>query len=135
MWFEIQVLQIAKCVSYSEMAAWMWTLLCLVLFGGQQGSQIKQIPTKYSQGESTKFLILTVVCILCIVGVLLASTVVYCLRHRSHHKLKEKLTNLGTDSGGDATATYQVGGVTDSSESKKKSFKYFICFVLHAKSF
>uniref|UniRef100_A0A671Z1E4 Receptor-type tyrosine-protein phosphatase N2-like n=1 Tax=Sparus aurata TaxID=8175 RepID=A0A671Z1E4_SPAAU len=71
------------------------------------GSQINQIPTKYSQAESTKFLILTVVSILCIVGVLLASTVVYCLRHRSHHKLKEKLTNLGTDATSDATATYQ----------------------------
>uniref|UniRef100_A0A669DTJ2 Receptor-type tyrosine-protein phosphatase N2 n=1 Tax=Oreochromis niloticus TaxID=8128 RepID=A0A669DTJ2_ORENI len=69
--------------------------------------QINQIPTKYSQTESTKFLILTVVSILCIVGVLLASTVVYCLRHRSHHKLKEKLTNLGTDTSSDATATYQ----------------------------
>ncbi|TMS09374.1 Receptor-type tyrosine-protein phosphatase N2, partial [Larimichthys crocea] len=71
------------------------------------GSQINQIPTKYSQAESTKFLVLTVVSILCIVGVLLASTVVYCLRHRSHHKLKEKLTNLGTDATSDATATYQ----------------------------
>ncbi|XP_042283745.1 receptor-type tyrosine-protein phosphatase N2-like isoform X3 [Thunnus maccoyii] len=75
--------------------------------GVADGSQINQIPTKYSQAESTKFLILTVVSILCIVGVLLASTVVYCLRHRSHHKLKEKLTNLGTDTGSDATATYQ----------------------------
>ncbi|CAB1454143.1 unnamed protein product [Pleuronectes platessa] len=73
----------------------------------QSGSQINQIPNKYSQAESTKFLILTVVSILCIVGVLLASTVVYCLRHRSHHKLKEKLTNLGTDTSSDATATYQ----------------------------
>ncbi|XP_038819926.1 receptor-type tyrosine-protein phosphatase N2-like [Salvelinus namaycush] len=52
-------------------------------------------------------MILTVVSILCIVAVLLASTVVYCLRHRSHHKLKEKLTNLGTDTGSDATSTYQ----------------------------
>uniref|UniRef100_A0A3Q1AH79 Protein tyrosine phosphatase receptor type N2 n=1 Tax=Amphiprion ocellaris TaxID=80972 RepID=A0A3Q1AH79_AMPOC len=75
--------------------------------GVADGSQINQIPTKYSQAESTKFLVLTVVSILCIVGVLLASTVVYCLRHRSHHKLKEKLTNLGTDTSGDATATYQ----------------------------
>ncbi|KAM7400079.1 hypothetical protein PAMA_004670 [Pampus argenteus] len=75
--------------------------------GVADGSQINQIPTKYSQAESTKFLILTVVSILCIVGVLLASTVVYCLRHRSHHKLKEKLTNLGTDTSSDATATYQ----------------------------
>lgn len=83
-----------------------------LFFCGPQGSQINQIPTKYSQTESTKFLILTVVSILCIVGVLLASTVVYCLRHRSHHKLKEKLTNLGTDTSSDATATYQVGVVT-----------------------
>ncbi|XP_047445765.1 receptor-type tyrosine-protein phosphatase N2-like [Mugil cephalus] len=75
--------------------------------GVTDGSHINQIPTKYSQAESTKFLILTVVSILCIVGVLLASSVVYCLRHRSHHKIKEKLTNLGTDTGSDATATYQ----------------------------
>ncbi|XP_076005158.1 receptor-type tyrosine-protein phosphatase N2-like [Genypterus blacodes] len=75
--------------------------------GVTDGSKINQIPTKYSQAESTKFLVLTVVSILCIVAVLLASTVVYCLRHRSHHKLKEKLTNLGTDSSSDATATYQ----------------------------
>lgn len=83
----------------------------LLSFSGlpHQGNQINQIPTKYSQAESTKFLILTVVSILCIVAVLLASTVVYCLRHRSHHKLKEKLTNLGTDTPGDATTTYQVG--------------------------
>lgn len=70
-------------------------------------NQINQIPTKYSQAESTKFLVLTVVSILCIIGVLLASTVVYCLRHRSHHKIKEKLTNLGQDSSSDATSTYQ----------------------------
>uniref|UniRef100_A0A671Z215 Receptor-type tyrosine-protein phosphatase N2-like n=1 Tax=Sparus aurata TaxID=8175 RepID=A0A671Z215_SPAAU len=81
--------------------------LLFFFFFFRQGSQINQIPTKYSQAESTKFLILTVVSILCIVGVLLASTVVYCLRHRSHHKLKEKLTNLGTDATSDATATYQ----------------------------
>uniref|UniRef100_A0A3P8ZST7 Protein tyrosine phosphatase receptor type N2 n=1 Tax=Esox lucius TaxID=8010 RepID=A0A3P8ZST7_ESOLU len=74
---------------------------------GRLEFQINQIPTKYSTAESTKFLILTVVSILCIVAVLLASTVVYCLRHRSHHKLKEKLTNLGTDTGSDATSTYQ----------------------------
>lgn len=75
-----------------------------------QGNQLNQILSKYSRAESTKYLVLTVVSILCIVGVLLASTVVYCLRHRSHHKLKEKLTNLGTDTASDATATYQVGG-------------------------
>uniref|UniRef100_A0AAZ3RN53 Receptor-type tyrosine-protein phosphatase N2-like n=1 Tax=Oncorhynchus tshawytscha TaxID=74940 RepID=A0AAZ3RN53_ONCTS len=70
-------------------------------------SQISQIPTKYSAAESAKFLILTVVSILCIVAVLLASIVVYCLRHHTHLKLKEKLTSLGTDTGSDATSTYQ----------------------------
>ncbi|XP_077412434.1 receptor-type tyrosine-protein phosphatase N2-like isoform X2 [Vanacampus margaritifer] len=75
--------------------------------GVADGSEISAIPSKYSQAESTKFLALTVASILCMAGVLLASSVVYCLRHRSHHKLKEKLTNLGTDAGQDATATYQ----------------------------
>uniref|UniRef100_A0A672NUT3 Receptor-type tyrosine-protein phosphatase N2-like n=1 Tax=Sinocyclocheilus grahami TaxID=75366 RepID=A0A672NUT3_SINGR len=70
-------------------------------------SKLNQIPTKYSRSESLKFLILTVISIICITGVLLASSVVYCLRHRSHHKLKEKLTNLGSDPTTDATATYQ----------------------------
>lgn len=70
-------------------------------------SKLNQIPTKYSRSESLKFLILTVISIICITGVLLASSVVYCLRHRSHHKLKEKLTNLGSDPTPDATATYQ----------------------------
>ncbi|XP_028834075.1 receptor-type tyrosine-protein phosphatase N2-like [Denticeps clupeoides] len=70
-------------------------------------SKLKQLPTKYSKAESTKFLILTVISLVCIAGVLLASAVVYCLRHRSHHKLKEKLTNLGTDPTTDTTATYQ----------------------------
>ncbi|XP_054610604.1 receptor-type tyrosine-protein phosphatase N2-like isoform X2 [Dunckerocampus dactyliophorus] len=81
--------------------------LTILEAGVADGNHINQIPTKYSQAESTKFLILTVVSILCIVGVLLASTMVYCLRHRSHHKLKEKLTNLGADTSSDATATYQ----------------------------
>uniref|UniRef100_A0A4W5PEF2 Protein tyrosine phosphatase receptor type N2 n=1 Tax=Hucho hucho TaxID=62062 RepID=A0A4W5PEF2_9TELE len=63
--------------------------------------------TVRQKDASTKFLILTVVSILCIVAVLLASIVVYCLRHHSHHKLKEKLTNLGTDTGSNATSTYQ----------------------------
>lgn len=55
-----------------------------------------------------KFLILTVISIVCIVVVLLISSIIYCLRHRSHHKLKEKLTNLSTDPATEATATYQV---------------------------
>ncbi|XP_061653826.1 receptor-type tyrosine-protein phosphatase N2-like isoform X1 [Phyllopteryx taeniolatus] len=81
--------------------------LSILEAGVADGSEISAIPGKYSQAESTKFLALTVASILCIVGVLLASSVVYCLRHRSHHKLKEKLTNLGADAGQDATATYQ----------------------------
>ncbi|KAK3513701.1 hypothetical protein QTP70_028906 [Hemibagrus guttatus] len=68
---------------------------------------LNQIPTKYSHSESMKFLILTVISIVCIIVVLLISTIIYCLRHRSHHKLKEKLTNLSTDPATEATATYQ----------------------------
>uniref|UniRef100_A0A8C9VGH4 Protein tyrosine phosphatase receptor type N2 n=1 Tax=Scleropages formosus TaxID=113540 RepID=A0A8C9VGH4_SCLFO len=68
---------------------------------------LTQLPTRNSQAESTKFLILTVISIVCIIGVLVASTVVYVLRHRSHHKLKEKLTSLATDTASGPSATYQ----------------------------
>ncbi|XP_056276256.1 receptor-type tyrosine-protein phosphatase N2-like isoform X2 [Pseudoliparis swirei] len=82
--------------------------LSILEAGVTDGSRIDQIPTKFSRAESTKFLALTVASLLCIAAVLLASSAVYCLRHRSHHKLKEKLTGLGGDAGGgDATATYQ----------------------------
>ena len=73
-----------------------------------QGSEINQIPNKYSQAESTKFMVLTVVSLLCTAAVPLASTVVYCLRHRSHHRLKQNFSSLGGNAPGDATSTYQV---------------------------
>ncbi|XP_070774384.1 receptor-type tyrosine-protein phosphatase N2-like [Enoplosus armatus] len=103
----VSTADVANVAAQQKAAVEKEAKLSILEAGVTDGSQINQIPTKYSQAESTKFLILTVVSILCIVGVLLASTVVYCLRHRSHHKLKEKLTNLGTDTGSDATATYQ----------------------------
>ncbi|XP_077580775.1 receptor-type tyrosine-protein phosphatase N2-like [Stigmatopora nigra] len=81
--------------------------LSILETGVANGKEILSIPGKYSQAESTKFLALTVASVSCMAGVLLASSVVYCLRHRSHHKLKEKLSNLGTDAGQDATAAYQ----------------------------
>ncbi|XP_065122480.1 solute carrier organic anion transporter family member 5A1b [Paramisgurnus dabryanus] len=79
----------------------------IVEAGVTDRSKLNQIPTKYNRSESLKFLILTVISIVCIIGVLLASSVIYCMRHRSHHKLKEKLTNLTSDPATDATATYQ----------------------------
>ncbi|XP_026168971.1 receptor-type tyrosine-protein phosphatase N2-like [Mastacembelus armatus] len=103
----VSTADVAKVAVQQKAALEKEAKLSILEAGVADGSQINQIPTKYSQAESTKFLILTVVSILCIVGVLLASTVVYCLRHRSHHKLKEKLSNLGTDTSSDATATYQ----------------------------
>ncbi|XP_033855962.1 receptor-type tyrosine-protein phosphatase N2-like isoform X1 [Acipenser ruthenus] len=70
-------------------------------------STLKLLPLRSEKEDSTKFLVLTVITIVCIIGILAGSGVVYCLRHRSHHKLKEKLTGLGSDAGSDATAAYQ----------------------------
>lgn len=81
--------------------------LTIVEAGVTDRSKLSQIPTKYSRSESLKFLILTVISIICIIGVLLVSSIIYCFRHRSHHKLKEKLTNLATDPATEATAAYQ----------------------------
>ncbi|ELK19043.1 Receptor-type tyrosine-protein phosphatase N2 [Pteropus alecto] len=72
-----------------------------------QKSKIKLLPHQAAQEDSTKFVVLTLVSIAAIVGVLLASGAVYCLRHSSRSRLKEKLSGLG-DPGPDATAAYQV---------------------------
>ncbi|XP_069853267.1 receptor-type tyrosine-protein phosphatase N2 isoform X2 [Dipodomys merriami] len=60
------------------------------------------------QEDSTKFIVLTFLSIACIAGVLLASGLLYCLRHGSHRKLKERLSGLGAGPSTDATAAYQA---------------------------
>uniref|UniRef100_A0A671NM52 Protein tyrosine phosphatase receptor type N2 n=1 Tax=Sinocyclocheilus anshuiensis TaxID=1608454 RepID=A0A671NM52_9TELE len=70
--------------------------------------KLNHIPVvKQSQVEPGNFLILVVVSMVFIVMVLGMSGALYCLRYRSHHKLKEKLTGLGSYTGHDATTAYQ----------------------------
>ncbi|XP_062377688.1 receptor-type tyrosine-protein phosphatase N2 isoform X2 [Sardina pilchardus] len=76
--------------------------------GMSDRSKLNQIPiVKHSHVESSNFLVLTVVSMVFIVMVLGVSGALYCLRHHSHLKLKEKLASLGTDTSADATAAYQ----------------------------
>uniref|UniRef100_A0A8C2UII7 Protein tyrosine phosphatase receptor type N2 n=2 Tax=Chinchilla lanigera TaxID=34839 RepID=A0A8C2UII7_CHILA len=75
--------------------------------GTGPSSRLKLLPHRREQEDSTKFIVLTLLSMACIVGVLLASSLVYCLRHGSHHKLKQKLSGLGGDASVDATAAYQ----------------------------
>ncbi|XP_070279659.1 receptor-type tyrosine-protein phosphatase N2 isoform X1 [Myotis yumanensis] len=70
-------------------------------------SKLKLPPGPAEQEDSAKFLVLTLLSIAAILGVLLASGVIYCLRHDSHHRLREKLWGLAGDPGPDATAAYQ----------------------------
>ncbi|KAM8775385.1 receptor-type tyrosine-protein phosphatase N2 [Rhynchonycteris naso] len=70
-------------------------------------SKLKLLPRPAEQEDSTKFMVLTLLSIVAILGVLLASGIIYCLRHNPHHRLKEKLSGLGGDLGSDATAAYQ----------------------------
>lgn len=75
-----------------------------------QKSQLKLLPHQAEQEDSTKFVVLTFLSVACIVGVLLTSGLIYCIRHSSHYKLREKLSGLGGHPGTDATAAYQVKG-------------------------
>uniref|UniRef100_A0A8C8D722 Protein tyrosine phosphatase receptor type N2 n=1 Tax=Oncorhynchus tshawytscha TaxID=74940 RepID=A0A8C8D722_ONCTS len=69
---------------------------------------LRQIPVvTESRLESGQFLVLTVISMVLIMGVLAASGWLFCLRHRSHLQMKEKLASLGTDTSADATSTYQ----------------------------
>ncbi|XP_058516636.1 receptor-type tyrosine-protein phosphatase N2 [Ochotona princeps] len=70
-------------------------------------SQLKLLPHQADQEDSTKFALLTFLSVACIVGVLLTSGLIYCIRHSSHYKLREKLSGLGGHAGADATAAYQ----------------------------
>lgn len=82
--------------------------LCLSL-GLLQGGSLTQIPVvKETRVESGQFLLLSVLCMLFILVVLAVSTTFFCVRQRSHLRMKEKLASLGTDTSTDATATYQV---------------------------
>uniref|UniRef100_A0AAQ5ZMZ2 Protein tyrosine phosphatase receptor type N2 n=1 Tax=Amphiprion ocellaris TaxID=80972 RepID=A0AAQ5ZMZ2_AMPOC len=73
----------------------------------QRGS-LTQIPVvKETRVESGQFLLLSVLCMLFILVALAVSATFFCVRQRSHLRMKEKLASLGTDTSTDATATYQ----------------------------
>uniref|UniRef100_A0A4W3IKG1 Protein tyrosine phosphatase receptor type N2 n=1 Tax=Callorhinchus milii TaxID=7868 RepID=A0A4W3IKG1_CALMI len=74
-----------------------------------QKSKLQASPHQADEQESTKFIVLTIISILCIIGVLVASGIVYCVRHSPHHSLKHKLSSLGAEpnTSSDATTAYQ----------------------------
>ncbi|KAG8506107.1 Receptor-type tyrosine-protein phosphatase N2 [Galemys pyrenaicus] len=73
-----------------------------------QGPRQKLLPQQAEPEDPTKFLVLTLISVAAIVGVLLASGVLYCLRHGSHRRLQDKLSGLAGRGGPDATAAYQA---------------------------
>nr|XP_029482639.1 receptor-type tyrosine-protein phosphatase N2-like isoform X1 [Oncorhynchus nerka] len=76
--------------------------------GVSDKGSLRQIPVvKESHLESGQFMVLTIISMVLIMGALAVSGWLFCLRHRSHLQLKEKLASLGTDTSADATATYQ----------------------------
>ncbi|XP_048462081.1 receptor-type tyrosine-protein phosphatase N2 [Rhincodon typus] len=85
------------------------TGLKILSTGMREKSKLLAFPQQANEEDSTKFIILTIISIVCIIGVLIASGVIYCLRHRSHEKLKAKLGTLGHDAttSSDATNAYQ----------------------------
>ncbi|XP_072432306.1 receptor-type tyrosine-protein phosphatase N2 isoform X2 [Chiloscyllium punctatum] len=85
------------------------TGLKILQTGMREKSKLLAFPQRANEEDSTKFIILTIISIVCIIGVLVASGVIYCLRHSSHQKLKAKLGTLGHDAtaGSDATNAYQ----------------------------
>lgn len=83
------------------------------LFGLFQRGSLTQIPVvKETRVESGQFLLLSVLCMLFILVALAVSASFFCVRQRSHLRMKEKLASLGTDTSTDATATYQVRAPT-----------------------
>ncbi|XP_050798179.1 receptor-type tyrosine-protein phosphatase N2 isoform X3 [Gopherus flavomarginatus] len=104
----ITTADVAKAADVNKYKLEKATGLKILQTGLGEKSKLKLLPHRTAEDEdSTKFIILTLLSIACIIGVLVASGVLYCLRHQSHHRLKEKLSALGTDTSSDATAAYQ----------------------------
>ncbi|NXJ15479.1 PTPR2 phosphatase, partial [Odontophorus gujanensis] len=98
---------VAKAAAMNKEKLEKTTGLRILQTGVGEKSHVPPLPQRREEAESAKFLLLTLLSLACIAGVLAASGVVYCLRHRAHHRLKEKLSALGADAGADATAAYQ----------------------------
>ncbi|XP_025004084.2 receptor-type tyrosine-protein phosphatase N2 isoform X2 [Gallus gallus] len=103
----ISTADVAKAAAMNKEKLEKTTGLRILQTGVGEKSHVPPLPQRGEEAESAKFLLLTLLSLACIAGVLAASGVVYCLRHRAHHRLKEKLSALGADAGSDATAAYQ----------------------------
>ncbi|KAI4570889.1 hypothetical protein MJT46_006406 [Ovis ammon polii x Ovis aries] len=103
-WCQPRALHLWVSLERTVFRSWVLTcpLSCL------QRRRIKLLPHQAAREDSAKFVVLTLVSLAAIVGVLLASGVIYCLRHRSHYRLKEKLSGPVGDPGPDATNAYQT---------------------------
>ncbi|XP_076188027.1 receptor-type tyrosine-protein phosphatase N2 isoform X1 [Aptenodytes patagonicus] len=103
----ISTADVAKAAAINKEELEKTTGLKILQTGVGEKSNVPPLPRRGEEAESAKFLLLTLLSLACIAGVLAASGVAYCLRHRAHHRLKEKLSALGADAGSDAPAAYQ----------------------------
>ncbi|XP_041478911.1 receptor-type tyrosine-protein phosphatase N2-like [Lytechinus variegatus] len=75
-------------------------------YHGSQASQVKVLSAGSS--DNTALVILTVVLVACVVGILIATVTVYCLKKRSNEKAKvTELKQTEGENGNEASADYQ----------------------------
>ncbi|NXG17943.1 PTPR2 phosphatase, partial [Grallaria varia] len=103
----ISTADVAKEAAINKEKLERTTGLKILQTGVGEKSHVPPLAQRGEEAESAKFLLLTLLSLACIAGVLAASGLAYCLRHRAHHRLKEKLSALGADAGSDAPAAYQ----------------------------
>uniref|UniRef100_A0A672UFT1 Tyrosine-protein phosphatase domain-containing protein n=1 Tax=Strigops habroptila TaxID=2489341 RepID=A0A672UFT1_STRHB len=103
----ISTADVAKAAAVNKDKLEKTTGLKILQTGVGEKNNVPPLPQRREEAESAKFLLLTLLSLACIAGVLAASGIAYCLRHRAHRRLKEKLSALGGDAGSDATAAYQ----------------------------
>ncbi|XP_053486142.1 receptor-type tyrosine-protein phosphatase N2-like [Ictalurus furcatus] len=91
----------------------VWTLPVISIFTppvfiNSERSRLNHIPVvTQSRLEPSNFLVLVLVSMAFVAVVLGLSGALFCMRRCSGHELKEKLVGMATDTGNDATATYQ----------------------------
>ncbi|KAM9304961.1 receptor-type tyrosine-protein phosphatase-like N isoform 1-T1 [Gastrophryne carolinensis] len=79
----------------------------IVQSGTGQRSNATTYPHVARFGDTFRFVVLIFIALACIAGIVIASTVIFCIRQHAKQREKERLAGLGPEAGGDSTYEYQ----------------------------
>ncbi|XP_069472990.1 receptor-type tyrosine-protein phosphatase-like N isoform X2 [Ambystoma mexicanum] len=83
------------------------TGLKIVQAGVGQRNEAKALPRVSHFGDTFRFILLTFIALACIAGIVIAASVIFCLRQHAKQREKERLAGLGPEGAPDSSLEYQ----------------------------